>query len=172
MIAIFLSLLTIFILSIFVGYLTNGETIKPILEEFTKITKLDPLTLAVIIFANNSFKSFLALILGSFFGIFPITFVITNGYILGAVIALKKDIGLSKILLAILPHGIIEIPAVLIASSYGVFLGYRFFLRIFRKQAFKPHLVRALKVYFKIVLPMLLVAALIEAFITPVLIRM
>lgn len=169
MIAIFLFLLAIFLISAYIGYLFNGDVVEEIFKEFGSIANLDPISLFVVIFLNNSLKSLLAILLGFFFGIFPIFFVSVNGYILGAVFSIKKDLGLIKLLLAILPHGIIEIPAILIASSYGVHLGYRFALALFKNKEFKPYLFKALKVYFKVVLPMLLIAAFIETFITPAL---
>ncbi len=77
--------------------------------------------------------------------------------------------GLLKVLLAIIPHGVLEIPAVLIASSYGVWLGLKFYRAMLGKGEFKPYLKKALIVYFKIVVPLLFIAAFIETFITPVL---
>ncbi len=125
--------------------------------------------LALIIFANNAGKSLLAMLAGFFFGIFPVAFVMLNGYIIGVVVSWREpDWGLLKVILAIIPHGILEIPAIIIACAYGMWLGYRFYLALFRGVEFRKYLLKAIRVYIRLVLPILLIAALVEAFITPV----
>ena len=127
--------------------------------------------LFLIIFANNAIKSFLAVAFGVVFAIAPIYFVADNGFLLGLLsYAGATRLGLWKTLLLILPHGILEIPAFIIASAYGIWLGVNFY-RYIRGRAvnLKECYIYALKSYVKYVLPLLLVAAFIEAFITPVL---
>ncbi len=106
---------------------------------------------------------------GFFFGIFPVAFVMLNGYIIGVVVSWREpDWGLLKVILAIIPHGILEIPAIIIACAYGMWLGYRFYLALFRGVEFRKYLLKAIRVYIRLVLPILLIAAFVEAFITPV----
>ncbi|AAB90615.1 stage II sporulation protein M [Archaeoglobus fulgidus] len=167
-------LLTIlFTASVYAGY-TAGQD-YPIEKELKRFFEYlggffdNPIILALIIFANNAGKSLIAMLAGFFFGIFPIAFVMLNGYIVGVVISWREpDWGLAKVVLAIIPHGILEIPAIIIACAYGVWLGYRFYLALFRGEEFKKYLLRAVRVYVKLVLPILLIAAFVEAFITPV----
>ncbi|UUZ87182.1 stage II sporulation protein M [Paenibacillus sp. P26] len=75
-------------------------------------------------FWNNTSKSLLIIVLGVFFGIFPLFFLLANGMILGFVCKLSAQ-KLSWIYVAksILPHGIIEIPAVIIACAFGIRFG-------------------------------------------------
>lgn len=165
-----LFLFIVFFLSAYSGYLSGDveilEELGKFFGEFEKILN-DQFKFAVFIFLNNAIKSLIAMLSGFFFGIFPILFIAVNGYILGMVVALRlPEWGWVKIAAAILPHGIIEIPAVIVACSQGVMLGYHFYLAVFKGEKFKPHLVESLKIYFKVVVPMLLIAAIVEAFIT------
>lgn len=86
------------------------------------------LTFMTVIFFNNAIKSILVIFLGAFFGLFPIFFLVVNGMILGFVIQLSLD-GTANISVwdlifkGLLPHGILEIPALIIAGAYGLRLG-------------------------------------------------
>lgn len=167
--SIFLAL--IFFVSAYVGYSvasnTNYEALKRFFEGFKDFMS-DPVILMLIIFANNAGKGLIAMLAGFFFSIFPVLFIILNGYIVGVVISLRQpDWGIQGVLMAILPHGIFEIPAIIIACSYGVWLGYRFYLSLFYGEKFKPYLLHAVKIYLRGILPVLFIAAVIEAFITP-----
>lgn len=120
------------------------------------------------IFLNNSIKTFLSLVLGFFFGLIPLIFITVNGLVIGLVIyVVSLDIGFLKIILGILPHGIFEITATILTQAIGLWLGIKFYKTLTKKEPFKIHFIWALKKYFKIALPLLLGAALIEAFITP-----
>lgn len=165
-----LFLFLVFFLSAYRGYLSGDfriiEELGRFFGEFEGILD-DQFKFAVFIFLNNAVKSLIAMLSGFFFGIFPVLFIAVNGYILGMVVALRlPEWGWMKIAAAILPHGIIEIPAVVLACSQGVLLGYHFYLAVFKGEKFKPHLMESLRVYFKLVVPMLLIAAIVEAFIT------
>ncbi|WP_138496020.1 stage II sporulation protein M [Paenibacillus pinistramenti] len=80
----------------------------------------------VFIFINNVTKSVLAIWLGAFFGVLPALFLLLNGMALGFVVAASGEAGVNisqLIVKGLLPHGIIEIPALLIASAYGIKFG-------------------------------------------------
>ncbi|WP_456329506.1 stage II sporulation protein M [Archaeoglobus sp.] len=172
-----LMLTMLFIISIFAGYMVGKN--YPVEEELRKFFEYfggfleNPVILTLIIFANNAGKSLIAMLGGFFFGIFPVMFVALNGYIVGVVVSWRTpEWGLWKVVLAILPHGILEIPAIIIACAYGVWLGYRFYLALFKGEEFKIYLLRAIRAYVKLVLPLLLIAAFVEAFITPMVVGM
>ncbi len=173
---IFVGLVILFFVSAYYGYTLSQSqalfaNLQKFFEKFKGFLKSPPLFM-LLIFANNSVKSLIAMLGGFFFGIVPIIFVISNGYILGLAVSYRlPQWGILRVVAAILPHGILEIPAILIACSYGVWLGIKFADALFRGKEFKPHLIKALKVYLRVVLPMLFVAAIIEAFITPVLVH-
>lgn len=80
--------------------------------------------LAGIIFANNLLVSLLMLYGGGFFAILPLFSLVTNGLVIGYLArTYVPDHGWGGFLLGILPHGVIEIPAVLFASAYGIRFG-------------------------------------------------
>ncbi|NJF24511.1 stage II sporulation protein M [Thermococcus sp. Bubb.Bath] len=116
------------------------------------------------IFFNNAGAATTAYALGVLFGIVPVLIVAFNGLMLGVVttyLVHSGAISVQRVLLAILPHGIIEIPAILLAATSGVLL-YKALLR----GGGKEMAMKSLKLY-AISIGMLLLAAFIEAFITP-----
>jgi stage II sporulation protein M len=64
----------------------------------------------------------------------------------------------------VLPHGIIEIPALLFAASYGLWLGVTAVRRLRGKEStlLRFHIEHAFRRYFAVVFPLLIVAAAIE----------
>lgn len=73
------------------------------------------------IFLNNYLSTLLALLPGLLFCFGPVLFLLINGFTMGNPVAFASSkVGIYKIGLAIVPHGIFEVPAVLIASSYGL----------------------------------------------------
>ncbi|GGJ33262.1 stage II sporulation protein M [Paenibacillus hunanensis] len=78
------------------------------------------------IFFNNAVKSILVLLLGFFIGIIPAFFLVMNGMIIGYLLqsaSVHGDNVTELIVKGLLPHGIIEIPAIIIASAYGLRFG-------------------------------------------------
>ena len=73
---------------------------------------------------NNTKVSILALALGVTWGIGTAILLFSNGVVLGAVILDYVRAGQSVFLMGwLLPHGVIEIPAILIAGQAGLLLG-------------------------------------------------
>ena len=70
----------------------------------------------------------------------------------------------------ILPHGIFEIPALIIACAIGL-CNCRFITRMVMKKPMQTEprvqLITLSRLYFILVLPLLLIAAAVEAFVTP-----
>ncbi len=78
------------------------------------------------IFFNNAIKSIIVLLLGFFVGIVPAFFLVMNGMIIGYLLQASSLQGANVtelIVKGLLPHGIIEIPAIIIASAYGLKFG-------------------------------------------------
>ncbi|MEK4605583.1 MULTISPECIES: stage II sporulation protein M [Bacillus] len=110
------------------------------------------------IFFNNLKVVLLMIFLAPLtFGIGTIIILIINALILGGVLgSIKNDFSLIFLLI---PHGIIEVPVLLLAASIGLKLTLDLFLmKLKLKLTFK---------YICIVLVGLLIAASIESFITP-----
>ncbi|MCR2807348.1 stage II sporulation protein M [Paenibacillus soyae] len=86
------------------------------------------LILSLVIFLNNAIKSILIMYLGAFFGVLPFLFLVVNGMVIGyllKVIAADPNAMpvIEVIVKGLLPHGIIEIPAIVIACAYGLKFG-------------------------------------------------
>ena len=77
------------------------------------------------IFLNNLQASFLSVALGVVLGLFPLGGLITNGYVLGFVANMAVAEGGVFVLWRLLPHGVFELPAVIISMG----LGYGFYLK-------------------------------------------
>ena len=167
----------IFLISVLSGYLyavlnpyESARVMQELSDELGWITDLDPVLIAFVIFLNNAFKSFLAIVLGVFV-IVPIMFIVFNGYILGIVMCESARIeGLLYVVAAILPHGIIELPMVLLCAALGTRLGVMVLSRIVGRistEEILSELKLSVSFYFRWILPLLFVAAVIETFITP-----
>lgn len=84
------------------------------------------LMMFLLIFFNNAIKSLLVMYLGVFFGVVPLFFILINGMVLGYLFANNPQPTIDLFTLitrGILPHGIIEIPAIIIAGAYGLRFG-------------------------------------------------
>jgi stage II sporulation protein M len=86
------------------------------------------LAMIVIIFLNNAVKSILIIFLGAFFGLLPILFLVVNGMVIGYLLERVADtpgaISVFELVVkGLLPHGIIEIPAIIVACAYGLRFG-------------------------------------------------
>ncbi|TVX97569.1 stage II sporulation protein M [Paenibacillus cremeus] len=133
-------------------------------------------TLFWLIFWNNASKSLLIIALGLFFGVFPLFFLMANGLLIGymCMVTVEKQSWLV-VVKSIIPHGILEIPAIVFASALGLRLG--FLVLKFSFSMISPTrqtLVRGqLQGFLKALIPVctllvgvLLVAALIESTVT------
>ena len=118
--------------------------------------------LAKFIFLNNAKTSFVAMIFGIAFSFVPVIFSLFNGYLLGFVAsATAKSAGFSS-LWRIFPHGIFELPAIFISFGLGIRLGL-FIFTANEKNSFKDYIVGSLKVFLLIIIPLLIIAAVIES---------
>jgi stage II sporulation protein M len=147
-----------------------GDSVSGFLKSFRGLPKPQ---LAAAIFLNNSVKTLAAILLGLAIGIVPALFLVVNGVVLGVVFFLSSHSrGVWPSLLAILPHGIVELAAVFLGTAIGLMLGDLVLKRLLGKTDAKirPALGRALRFFAIVIVPMLLVAALIEAFVTTALI--
>lgn len=149
-----------------------NDTIEILSQSFGDAKDLQGFGLMAFIFFNNISKSLIALLSGFFFGLGPVIFILSNGFIIGLVLySARIKLGLAATLAGILPHGIMELPAVFIAAGAGLWLGISLYRKLRFSQPFYPIFKTAMKIYFTIVIPMLLLSALIEAFISPIILN-
>ncbi len=167
----FLAAFLIFSFSAVLGYFYAqnfpSETailLEDLMRQFEPIIEMSFLEQFLVIFLNNSFIAFLSVILGLIFAIFPFLVLLSNGFLLGVMLSFVHSVaGWQTFLALILPHGIIEIPAVLLAGAAGLKIGKTVMNRIFKKEGdIKEELNCALIFFLKILFPLLAIAALIE----------
>ncbi len=113
------------------------------------------------LFSNNSLASFFGLVLGVIFGIFPLLSSVSNGFVVGFVSNLSVAEFGHFSLLALVPHGIFELPALFISLGMGVKLGFSFFYKNGRRN-FRELFNKSIWTYLLLVLPLLFIAAIIE----------
>ena len=147
-----------------------GDSVAGFLKTFHGLPKPQ---LAAAIFFNNSVKTLAAILLGLAIGIVPALLLVVNGVVLGAVLFLSSHSrGVWPSLLSILPHGVIELAAVFLGTAMGLMLGDFVLKRLLRKSdpKIRAELGRAMRFFSVVIIPMLLAAALIEAFVTTLII--
>jgi stage II sporulation protein M len=157
--------LAIFLVFLIIGYFSNltpemDNLIKERLKEIAMLFEGLNLPQTIwMIFSNNIYVSFLSLVLGLLFGIFPIITSFSNGFIIGYVI--QKAVAIDGIITIwkLFPHGIFELPAVIISIGIGLRLGATL---IFRMRKLRNECLKALLIFILIVTPLLITAAIIE----------
>jgi uncharacterized membrane protein SpoIIM required for sporulation len=93
-------------------------------EESTQMLANTKGRFSAVLMTNNTQVSILALALGVTWGIGTLILLFYNGVVLGAVIFDYVRAGQSVFLMGwLLPHGVVEIPAILIAGQAGLLLG-------------------------------------------------
>ena len=129
------------------------------------------------LFYNNLRVSLLMLFGGIAFGLLPAAGALANGALVGYVLALAAArAGVNPLLMlaaGVLPHGIFEIPAYLLASAFGLKLGWlaaRSLAGQEVREAWKST-GRELAPAILWVMGLLAVAAAVESTVTPVLLR-
>jgi stage II sporulation protein M len=151
--------LVIFILATVTGAL-RPDMASGILASFQEIAEdlmqRSTPELIVAIFLRNGMAAVISIFLGIIFGIVPAAAILFNGLLFGAVLQMAPgDIW------RVLPHGIFELPAMFIAWGLGLWVG-QWFLQPPRLEHLKDRLGRSLKVLLALILPLLVVAAIIE----------
>lgn len=129
------------------------------------------------IFSNNVVSALMMMALGLFFAFFPIVGLVTNGILLGFILANASGVSPWLMLAAgILPHGIFELPAVFFAAGVGMRLGVLSFRSV--GVLIQPHKADKVKndwydtlkqfpAAVLLVIGLLLVAGIVESSITP-----
>ena len=161
------SVIGIFFIFSLIGFFITTPTIiaeqilKFIEELLLKTQDMGQFELIRFIFFNNIQSSFFGMIFGVFLGIFPILAVVANGYVLGFVASLVVNDGGILVLWRLFPHGIFELPAIFISLGLGLKIG-TFIFQEKKFESLKKYSLNSLRVFLFIVLPLLIIAAIIE----------
>ena len=169
---------SIFFISLILGTVLGQNTVEGIMRQLGAI--LEPLALTgklaillfLIIFINNAIKALGIIFLGILLGIPPLLLIALNGFILGGLGSAFESVhGWTYVMASFVPHGLIEIPVILLAAALGFTVGMESFKWLIRRESrVKLKLSDSLKVYLRWILPGLAVAAIIEVLVTPLLI--
>ncbi len=133
---------------------------------------LPPALTAVAIFFKNVLALLFSFAFSPIFGLAPIMALVLNGWVLTMVstmIIQEKSLGF--VLAGLLPHGIIELPALILGEAAALSFGFMVILVLFKKRQ-KNQLLPSLKQnskYLAIAFALLVPAAIIETFVTPLL---
>lgn len=156
-----------FILFTFLGYFVptpvgiEDYLMKMIQDLLEKTIGMGQFELIKFIFLNNVFVSFMGIILGGLVGFFPFIYIIFNGYVLGFASKIAVNKGGFFILLDLLPHGVFELPAILISFALGLKVG-SFILKKNKGETFADYLKNSMRIFLLVVIPLLAIAAVIE----------
>jgi len=145
------------------------------LEEFVDLlASLPPLSVFLLILIKNTSAVLISFALSPIFCLVPVMALIFNGGLLGFVSALViQEKSLGYLLAGLLPHGIFELPALIIGEAVALSFGTAVLLALFKKERrsqLLPRLRQNLR-YLLIALALLLPAAIIETYITPLFLR-
>ena len=170
----------IFLVTLVLGMSLAGGTSAEIIKQLGELLKPlrqvgnPSLLFLLIIFINNAIKALGAVLLGVLLGLPPLLFISLNGLIIGGFVSVVKSLrGLEYVIASLAPHGVVEIPMLLLATALGFMVGIESLKWLVRRESqVKSQLSACLKLYLKWVLPGLAIAALIEVFITPLLVRL
>jgi stage II sporulation protein M len=168
----------IFLVSLIVGTFTGQNIVEELMGQLGAVlapmasTGSLSILLLLIVFLNNAIKALALVFLGILLGLPPLLLIAVNGFVLGGLgSALESVKGWGYVVASFAPHGVIEIPVILLAAALGLSLGIESFKWLARRESrVKLQLSNGLKVYVRWVLPGLAVAASMEAFVTPLVI--
>jgi len=169
----------LFVISAVIGYITAimyPDRVVRSLEELEGLVELlknlSLLQIMLLIFLNNALKSLIILVFGIGLGIVPFFFIAYNGYFLGIFShKILMEQGPLYLVAGLLPHGIIEIPMVVVSAGIGLRLGLKGFASLRGESVnLKEEMITGIKFFFFWIMPLLFIAAAVETFITSVII--
>ena len=163
------------------GFQGNGKSTlaETIISEFKRMLDAKGINQPgkkewLVLFFNNFEACFVSFVYGLLpFLFLPILSLFSNTLIIGAVLSIQISSGTNalKILtLGILPHGIFELTAVFLSLTMGVHLCLNVSRMVLHKEPYesiKRIFSESVRMFVLFILPLLLIAAQIESYITP-----
>ena len=135
-----------------------NEALKELVAQFSGKSAISFITR---LFIQNLIASYLTMCIVVVFGSIPATVALFNGFMLGFVIASAPSASMLKMLSLLIPHGIFEWPAMMIAWGVGIWRGFGY--RFSKTQTtYNERWLEANKVFITVVVPLLFIAAIIE----------
>lgn len=170
------------VLSLILG-LAAPELCRTMLQRFARqvqdmgIQHEDGSFSALMLFFNNIRASFWSILYGFIpFLYLPALSLGINGSLLGLFAAyyIRQDLSLRYYLAGVVPHGIFELPALILALALGLYLCRCItdYVRRNTKGTVLPALKQILRAFLLRVLPLLMAASVMEAYVTPAVLRL
>ena len=153
--------------SIFAGYAlgeqTSAQSFEGVLSNIPDPSESSSIEMFAAILYNNVVASFLFVVSGFLMGIPPLIFMAFNGFFIGYISwNAAQAQGILFVLASILPHGVIEIPSILLSASMGIGFGYQIIHRLMRRKGLQKYVTETLSIFIKRIVPLLVFAAGIE----------
>jgi uncharacterized membrane protein SpoIIM required for sporulation/ABC-type transport system involved in multi-copper enzyme maturation permease subunit len=156
-----------------------GEIRTLVTENLTNMDSLGERLPAPVLFYHNARTTIVLLLLGLVsFGTLGLTLFLGNIALIGGVLGAARLVGYSPLLVfavGVLPHGIFELSAVFLATAAMLRVGAQLVTPQPDKSLGEMLLISLadwFRVFIGITLPFLAIAALIEIFVTPILIKL
>jgi uncharacterized membrane protein SpoIIM required for sporulation len=178
--------MVIFFIAVFLGYATGSTNQTGAAQTYQKFkaTQEDPLSAqappiqAIILIISNAVIGLSIMLTGPisarllriWFG--SIFILVYNGFILGELcFVIAKSIGLETMILGMLPHVVFELSAVFLCGGLGLFMGYNIIIDQCEEPNYSyseiySEMKESIKFYCKMILPIFIIAGLVEIFIS------
>ena len=173
--------ISLFVIGLIFGLATPASITDSISQDIAALEEvggmlasLPAILTVILIFAKNAAVLLVSFALSPVFCLVPIMALTVNGWILAIVstVAVEKE-SLGFVLAALLPHGIVEIPALMLGEAAALGFGTTVIWSLFNKEKrglVLPNFKQNMK-YLVIAVGLLLPAAIIETYITPLFLR-
>jgi stage II sporulation protein M len=170
---------SLFIVGFILGLVVPASMVSFLSEEITALQELTdflaPLPQPIVflvIFVTNVSTLLTSFIFSPILCLWPILVLTLNGWLIAFVsVILVQEKSLGFVLAGLLPHGIFELPALILGEAAALSFGTMAILALFKKEKRKlllPNL-KQNSIYLLIALALFLLAAIIETFVTPLL---
>jgi len=156
-------------------YPAMGEDLMKLFEKEIagQMNENNPYEMAVTLFTNNLETCILLFLGGATCGVLTVFILSLNGVVIGAIMEIvREDHSIAFVAAAILPHGIFEIPAFILAGAFGFLLTRSLIAEWDGGGDMAVDAGRYARRFLMYVLPLVAIAACVEAFITPVIIHL
>ena len=169
----------LFGIGLVLGLATTAGITDLLAEDVAALEELDELlsplpqaAVFVFVFVKNVSALLISLALSPIFCLVPVIALVFNGGLVGLVSALVvQEKSLGYLLTGLLPHGVFELPAFIMGEAVALSFGTAVVLALFKKEKRKlllPNIRQNLR-YLAVALILLLPAAIIETYVTPLL---
>ncbi len=147
----------------------SDTAVQQLIEVLAPLGALNAPQIMLLIFVNNAFKALVVVVLGYTLGLVPFIFLVVNGLLIGFVVGdLTSTAGAETAIRGLAPHGVLELPALVLSAALGFKVALAVWKRLLGRDGHPGSELRnGLAVYARWVLPALFVAAVVETFVTP-----